>query len=1231
MKYSELVRFEPIDSVIQLREADDSGDARNLVETYVISDRMAERFGDQFIPQLQFEQPTDNKGLLVVGNYGTGKSHLMAIVSAVAEHADLCSALTHPTVASKAQAIAGRFEVLRIEIGATTMTLRDVVCHHLEDRLGKLGVDFRFPPASEVTNHKDPFAEMMAAFEEVHPNQGLLLVVDELLDYLRTRDERLLIMDLNFLREVGEICNSTRFRFLAGVQESLFDSGRFQFAADTLRRVKDRFEQIRIARNDVAFVVSQRLLQKSPEQRGRIREHLEQFAPLYGSMNERMEAFVYLFPVHPAFLDVFEQVRVAEKREVLKTLSQAIRDLLDQELPSEEPGAVAYDSYWLQITDNASIRSMPEIREVIDKSQVLEERIQNGFPKPLYKHAALRIIHALSVRRLTTDDTTAPLGVTAEELRDDLCLILPTPEKDAEFLKTLVEKVLQDILKTVSGQFITLNPENQQYYLDVKKDVDFDLLIDRKAETLGAAQLDSHYFAALVRVMEATDETYVAGYRIWEHELEWRERKTGRSGYLFFGAPNERSTAQPPRDFYLYFLQPHAPPRYTDEKKPDEVFFTLKRRDSDFKKWLVRYAAARELAATGSGQSKKIFEQKSEDSFSSLSQWLSGRLLTAFDVTCEGRTRTLQAVTQGEIRSTQGPVSVRDLVNVAGSVCLAPEFKNRSPQYPTFGVLITRKNREQAASEAIRWITSGVQSKQGTEVLDALLLLDGDDLQPRKSKYARHVLDLLCAKEKGQVLNRSELLQAEGGVDYWTRFRLEPEFLAVVLVSLVYSGTAVLRLPGKKLNAGSLSEIQSIPIRDLAEFKHIERPKGLPLEALRKLFALLGLAAGPLVDESARDQAVRDLQHKVASLIEKLLTAQASLRDGLLFWGNAILSDQEAKEWAENLAQTKQFLESLHAFNTVGKLNNFPYDSAAVAAQRPGLALIRQVADLSRMIAQVSPQTAYLSTAEAVLPQEHPWLEEVERIRTELLSKVTNPDDRARGGFQLELSHSLNGLKESYIDAYIDLHRRAHLGANDDKKKAALTRSPLLQQLRKLDAVEIMPHHQLQSFQDRLLELKTGFALSRKDLDASPICPHTSYRPVESPPGSRSAAQILSDLEEELVVLMSDWTQTLVDNLKDPTVSDNIALISDPTGKKELLAFMEISELPEPISQAFIHALREALTGLEKVAVSSTALRVALIQGGIPCTLTELSKRFEAHMAELAKGKDPSKVRVVVE
>ena len=160
-----------------------------------------------------------------------------------------------------------------------------------------------------------------------------------LLDYLRSRADQALSLDLSFLRELGEVCKGSRFRFIAGVQESLFDNPRFQFVADTLRRVKDRFEQVRIARDDVAFVVAERILKKDAKQQALIREHLKQFAPLYGSMNERMEEFVRLFPVHPAYLDTFERVYVAEKREVLKTLSAAIRRIIDLDVPANDTGS----------------------------------------------------------------------------------------------------------------------------------------------------------------------------------------------------------------------------------------------------------------------------------------------------------------------------------------------------------------------------------------------------------------------------------------------------------------------------------------------------------------------------------------------------------------------------------------------------------------------------------------------------------------------------------------------------------------------------------------------------------------------------------------------------------------------------------------------------------------------------------------------------------------------------
>jgi len=72
---------------------------------------------------------------------------------------------------------------------------------------------------------------------------------------------------------LGEVAASCPFRFIGGLQETLFENPRFSFVAEQLRRVKDRFEQINIAREDITFVVSQRLLKKTDAQKAKITDY----------------------------------------------------------------------------------------------------------------------------------------------------------------------------------------------------------------------------------------------------------------------------------------------------------------------------------------------------------------------------------------------------------------------------------------------------------------------------------------------------------------------------------------------------------------------------------------------------------------------------------------------------------------------------------------------------------------------------------------------------------------------------------------------------------------------------------------------------------------------------------------------------------------------------------------------------------------------------------------------
>lgn len=1242
MKYGDLIQFDPIEDVVQLRDADESAKAQNLVSTYVISEEMAERLTNVVFSQLQFETPADNKGLMVVGNYGTGKSHLMSVISSIAEYPELTSSLNNSDVADASGSIAGKFRVVRTEIGPSEMSLRGIVVSELEEYLSANGVSYTFPPADQIINDKQAFEDMMTQFHKKFPDHGLLLVVDELLDYLRTRKDQELILDLGFLREIGEVCRDLRFRFIAGIQEAIFDNPRFSFAADSIRRVQDRFEQIFIARRDVKFVVTERLLKKTAEQHAYIREHLTPFSKFYGRMNERMDEFVRLFPIHPDYIDTFERITVVEKREVLKTLSRAMSKLIDSEVPEDYPGLIAYDSYWNTLRENSAFRTIPEVKAVIDCSQVLESRIEQAFTRPAYKPLAFRINHALSVHRLTQGDIYAPLGATPEELRDTLCLYQPIVEDlggdPANDLLSHVETVMRAIRTTVSGQFISSNPDNRQHYLDLKKTDDFDALIEKRMESLDNTQLNRSYYEALKRVMECTDQTYVTGYRIWEHEIEWLERRASRSGYLFFGAPNERSTAIPQRDFYLYFIQPLDPPGYRKEKKPDEVFFDLTGTDDEFWNILRRYAAALDLASTSSGNARSVYETKASQFLQMLVKWLREHMLTAFNVTYQGKTKPMTKWADGyNLRdrahiSSSERINFRDMVNTISGICLSSCFADGAPEYPSFSVLITKENREQAARDALRGITGTTRTKQATAVLDALELLEGARIDVYKSRYAKHVLDALKNKAEGQVVNRPEIIQDYHGVEYMApdTMRLEPEWVAVLLAALVYSGDAVLAVSGQKFDAGNLTEMSAWSMDGLTEFKHIERPKDWNVPAIKAMFELLGLAQGmaELVTQG-QSGPIQELQKRVTENVRRLVMTRQNLKEGMPLWGQTILTEAEVGKYESHLDSAKSFLESLQAYSTPGKLKNFRHTTEDVRSKEAGLSVLREIESLQELVNELTPTTSYLSTAEAILPEDHQWVDRMRSIRSEVLGQIANPKQRSSASFQQQTSQKLTELKKSYVSTYLNLHKRARLGVNDDKRKRSLMSDTRLEKLRKLMSIDLFSLSQLKGYQDRLAKLTPCYSLTEQDLHTAPICPHCSFKP-SAELSSAPAAEQLSALEDELDGLIDGWTQVLLSNLEDPTTQDDIKLLKSDS--RELVEdFMSERRLPEELDNDFIQALQEVLSGLEKVEVKTQELRKALLSGGSPATIDELKTRFDRFLGDLSKGKSPDKIRILLE
>ncbi len=1223
MKYSELIHFEPIESIVQLRETSQKDYAFSLLDTYVISERMAEVIDEIIIEQLQYNRPSDNKGLLVVGNYGTGKSHLMSVIATIAEIDGSGARISNERVSNKAKEIEGKFKVVRSEIGSTTMTLRDYICGEIQDALAEMGVDFEFPPLDQVRNNKDSFIEMMGKFHEVYPDQGLLLVVDELLDYLRTRNGQEVILDLGFLRELGEICRFSKFRFIAGIQEMLFDNPKFQFVAEQLRRVKERFEQVSIVREDIAYVVSQRLLRKDDKQKALIREHLQKFTSLYDKLNERIEEFVSLFPVHPSYLATFEKVIVAEKRVILKTISSEIKKLLEQEVTKDKPGLISYDSYWQYIEADTSLKSNPDIREVMMKSKILQDRIQNAFTKPVYKPVALRIVRALSVNRLTTGDIYSKLGATSEELRDTLFLHVELPEQEAGFLRSTIETVLKEILKTVSWQYISFNEANGQYFIDINKDIAVDDLIEQKSETLSPDQLDRYYFEVLEQLTDRSKNTYITGYRIWSYELPWWKCKVTRQGYLFFGAPNDRSTAQPPRDFYIYMLQLFDIPKFKDETRSDEVFFKIKVKEEAFLRSLKLYAGSREMAATAATGTKNLYEQKGTEYLQRLTKWLRDNFLSSFEVTYKGVTKKVVECT----KALPAQSSVREIIENVAANSLSTWFEEKYPEYPHFSKLntvITKENMPVYIQDALKYL-AGAKTKSGAAILEGFVMLEEEKIKIDASGYVNWIVELLDSKGQGQVVNRSEIIetvytmQGTQDVELTKQFSIEPELFSIVLVGLVYSGDIVLTISGTQYDAMKLDQLIRLPVNDIINFSHLKRPSGLPMLALKALFELLNINQSYLQQQNLQSGVIR-MNEEVNKLLNETVVAIQTVKTGIPCWDGTVLTNTEQPQYNETLDSLKSFLESLLIYNAPAKLNNFRYSADDVNAQKMGIDLLAKVKRLQQKVSETLSLANYLITAGQHLPMEHPWQEEAQLALEDLLHALKNEQ-----GYQAELI-KINELKKQYQSIYTELHSKARLNASDDNRKTALMTDKRLIAIKQLSAIELLPKAHFEALVKNITSLKTCWSLTRAELENQSFCPQCKFRPKDE---LNVKTDSLGLYEDQVQDMLDSWTSLLIDNFKDTEVKNNISLL----GKEQQILvndFLSRKEFLLPIDVKLIEAIKLILQGIEKIEIKMDEVK-ELMGNGSPMTVEDIRYRFEKLLREKVGSHQTNRVRIMLE
>ena len=1223
MKYSDLISFHPIEDVIQLVTADDKNKAREYVKTYVMSDTMAESLQAPVIDQLQMDEVVDNKGVLIVGNYGTGKSHLMSVISAIATDADNVQYLQNKKFAEQVKPIAGKFEVLRIEIGGVVMPLYDVIMGYVQEDFEKRGIDFDVPEYSSVKSIKSVVKDMMMAFSKKYPDKGYLIVVDEFLSYLSSRNEREIVLDLEFFRALGEMCSKSSLRVMFGMQEKIFDNPRFSFVADTLKHVSDRFTQLIITKEATSYVVSERILKKTPEQKALIRKHLEKFCGLYTGMSSRLEEFVDLFPIHPSYIDVFNKLYLIENRHILKNISTTIKDIFDTNVPENAPGIISFDNYWPAIKSNGLLKSDPTISRVVGASQQLEDIIVRAFPKAAYKPMAMQIIYALSVHRLTTNGLDVQFGMTAENLKDDLCLYMMMPEQDADFLLSAVKVTLKEIMTTVSGQFIIFNDANNQYYIDVDKVVDYDEKIKQKASLMADGELNRYFYQVVYSCLEWDKKQYVSGFNIYEHDLNWDSHNIFREGYLFMGLPGERSTAQPERDFYLHIMPPYGNSGASRQDLEDEVYFYFKS-SNEFHETISLYAASCSLADISEGKDKDAYLAKANILRKKLVKYLSENKNTCFDVVYNKERNQLIEVLKGRYNR---DLTFNDTIDLAASICLDGYFNKIYPDCPVMKTKITRKNMADNARAAFDHF-AGRKTQQSTAMLQSFGILDGDKIRPEGSKFASYYIDKVKALPQQGVLNFSDMFEQQGL--YWQidkKFKVWHIFTPIIFLSMVYAGYAVITLKnGETITASSLDKVPKTSVMDLYEFKYLSKPAQISMAELKKLFDVLDINPALLDNPNDREKGVEALLKAAQELCNNSVLLERKLNDGFELWGEPLANQQQIQMMRNACTAVKNEFSNYGArFNTPAKLNNFSLTSEEVDELAKKIALLKLIPEYITFRAECSAVVTYISSIEfidlgAALKSEIENAKASFRsIRDDIMDGVTGEAAAQK------VSAELEKIKDKYIEIYFEEHKKKRLGIEDAKRRGKVQESLALSNLRKLRTIEILSSAKLGEIENDLASLKVCYDLTPNEMKTNPICPHCRYSLEDK---AKNVYGQLDNLEDRIDALVAEWTKQLMDTITDPIVLSQKEYLSAQQAKV-IDEFIASGSLPQRVDDFFVKSIQALLKNYEPVVIEIEDL-VQKLDELPPLDEMTFKAKLNDIISAYTKGKDSATLRIVV-
>lgn len=1211
MQIKDLFNFEDIQQVVAIGNIENE---QEMVEKFVISPNLKEDLLE-FLEYLKGNKPEKNTSVDVIGNYGTGKSHLLTFLSLILSNPEMIQYIQDEDLKDEFASIDKEFLVVKYELPGQDKSLEDIFLYRVKKQLKEIyNVDI-----SDINiEEKDPkelVEEILLKIKEQYPNKGLIVIFDEYSDFLKSKESYKQNRDLQFTRQIAECSKNQDFILMLSMQEYIFSNPEYKDKADLINKIEKRFLKFNITSENIEDIIAKRMVTKTPNQIEELKIQFETIKDKFPNIAVEEERYINLFPVHPYLIEMLSRLTLFENRSILMFISDQTKKIQEKEFPA----FITYDLIYDELIESEhTVKNNEMVKPVIDVVKSLRDIIPRLDSQ--YQDRAKTLIDALAIKNLVTppdNDGEKKGGDTPEKFAENLC-ILPKSKfmEPSEDIST----ILNMLISNSEGQFISRDEKSNTYFINLNKTRDYNQMINNKAANMDDIVHNNEVFVEDFLLNElgfelTNDIAYSKNTKkyVIDDTVVWKERNSFRKGILAINIGNTLSIGG--GEDYLISIKGFGP-HSIDEHDINHII--IKPNYSDEFKWSIRRLAAvndflRTKTYVNAMRSKKNTIIDTE-----VKKYFKEALLNS---TIQYRTDNYSLEELGisiEITS--------EIFSQVKEKLLGEDLVNMYPEYPKFksDAKLSLNNIEGTMDSVLREISQKTILSdfdlKSRRILTPLELYNDNAIDVNNSRYASLILNKVESTFKNIPI--SEIVEFFEAKPYG----MQKEITYLLIAILLRNGNIMIsNKNGRTYSSSDFAELFKPGLKVFNDLKYIKQEEGPNAEA-QKLFDILDLDRNTLTNKKEYPTALKSYVVKIDAI--ELKIAHINNQFNNIIQNNTLnLPIDEIKEkitFINKVSFEKMKVSSINDFN---KLDY----------SKDNLDNIKEAMDLILVLGSflidyndfMYGGITYMENAIDLLNKSDLFKEtdknDLNKIYQESLDIINNPRKLLKDDERRPIEGKIQLFKSKYKNVYYTAHEQ-FVGKqvnwellNQIENSSSYKNLNMISKIRSINASK---------FNEIKLNIQTikGLKCTSFSVDELDNSYHCSCMFPNAMGKYNNLENTINEIDEYVPKLLIAWEKEII-----ITVNDNKSKLGQlDSSEQDIIDKILISQkLPENIDFDVVIAINNLLEDIEIKELKLDDLYGLLTSERDTLKVNEILDIIEGHVKNLVSDTDNARIKII--